>query len=121
MNHLTLTAVASAALLAACGQPAEKAVAPPAEPASEASMAAMPPSSSAATTGHGTGVLTAIDTTAGTVTLDHGPIPELGWPAMTMAFKAAPASLASIQPGDRVKFDLVMSDGAGEITAISKE
>src|SRR5690606_11270561 len=43
MNHLTLTAVASAALLAACGQPAEKAVAPPAEPASEASMAAMPP------------------------------------------------------------------------------
>ena len=37
------------------------------------------------------GTVTAIDKAAGTITLDHGPIPEAKWPAMTMAFKAAPS------------------------------
>ncbi|WP_291832892.1 copper-binding protein [Brevundimonas sp.] len=123
MKHLILTAaLASTALLAACGQPAGKAAAPAAEPvAAEAPMAEMAPAATAATTGHGTGVVTAIDPAAGTVTLDHGPIPELGWPAMTMSFKATPALLTTVKTGDRVKFALVMTDGAAEITAISPE
>ncbi len=121
MKHIALTAaLASAALLAACGQPADKTAPPAAEPV-EAPMAEMAPAPTAATTGHGTGVVTAVDPSAGTVTLDHGPIPELGWPAMTMSFKAAPALLATTRTGDRVKFDLVMTDGAGEITALSPE
>ena len=123
MKRLILTAaLASTALLAACGQPADKDAAPAAEPvAAEPPMAEMAPAPTAATTGHGTGVVTAIDPAAGTVTLDHGPIPEIGWPSMTMSFKAAPALLTTVKTGDRVKFDLVMTDGASEITAISPE
>ena len=47
-------------------------------------------SASAVRTGKGTGFIKAIDARAGTVTLQHGPIAGLGWPAMTMTFKAAP-------------------------------
>ena len=121
-RYLTLTALASAALRAACGQPADKAATPAAEPAAaEPGMAPMAPAATADKTGHGTGVVTAIDAAAGTVTLDHGPIPNIGWPAMTMAFKTPPALLATVKTGDRVRFDLVMKDGAAEITAISPE
>lgn len=125
MKRLALTAaLASATLLAACGQPADKAAAPAAETAAEAPMAGMAPAAPAAEadkTGHGTGVVTAVDAAAGTVALDHGPIPEIGWPAMAMTFKAAPALLATVKTGDRVKFDLVMRGGSAEITAISPE
>lgn len=54
--------------------------------------------------GHGT--VTAIDKAAGTITLDHGPIPEAQWPAMTMAFKAAPSITDAVRVGDKVDFDL---------------
>nr|WP_254911502.1 copper-binding protein [Sphingomonas sp. CDS-1] len=69
----------------------------------------------------GTGKVTAIDKAAGTITLDHGPIAEAGWPAMTMAFKASPAIIDSVKAGDAVDFDLKLNGGAGEITAISKK
>ncbi len=123
MKRLILTAaLATTALLAACGQPADKASAPAADPvAAEAPMAQMAPAPATTTTGHGTGVVTAVDPAAGTVTLDHGPIPEIGWPAMTMSFKAAPALLTTTKAGDRVEFDLAMTGGTGEITAISPE
>src|SRR3546814_5515399 len=62
--------------------------------------------------GHGT--VTAIDKTAGTITLDHGPIPEAKWPAMTMAFKAAPAIIDAAKVGDKVDFDLTLTGNAGE-------
>jgi len=68
----------------------------------------------------GVGVVTAIDKTAGTITLDHEAIPEAGWPAMTMGFKAAPALLDGVAIGDKVAFDLKLHDGSGEVTAISK-
>ncbi|MDB5687451.1 MAG: copper-binding protein, partial [Rhizorhabdus sp.] len=69
--------------------------------------------------GHGT--VTAIDKTAGTITLDHGPIPEAKWPAMTMAFKAAPAITDAAKVGDLVDFDLTLIGSAGEVTAIHKQ
>src|SRR5665213_1628861 len=37
------------------------------------------------------GTLTAVDVAAGTITLDHGPIPEARGPAGTTTFKAGPA------------------------------
>lgn len=119
-RFLTLTAFASTALLAACGQPTEPAP-DTAAPAEDAAMAPMAPTPAAQTTGHGTGVVTAVDPAAGTVTLDHGPIPEAGWPAMTMGFKADPALLATVKTGDRVRFDLVIKGGTSEITAIRPE
>ena len=70
----------------------------------------------------GAGTVTAIDKTAGTITLDHGPIAEAKWPAMTMAFKATPPSLLdTVKVGDKVAFDLKLVEGGGEITALQKQ
>ncbi|MCW3847906.1 copper-binding protein [Sphingomonas sp. LB-2] len=75
----------------------------------------------AAKTAKGSGTVTAIDTAAGTITLDHGPIAEAGWPAMTMAFKAAPALRDSVKVGDKVAFELKLEGGSGEVTSIAKQ
>jgi Cu(I)/Ag(I) efflux system protein CusF len=73
-----------------------------------------------AKTAHGVGVITAIDTGAGTVTLSHQPIKELHWPAMTMGFKVAkPELLAGLAVGAKVKFDLQGSGMNQVVTAIS--
>lgn len=69
----------------------------------------------------GTGKVTAVDKSAGTITLDHGPIAEANWPAMTMAFKAAPALVGSVKVGDQVNFDLKLEGSTGEVTAIEKQ
>ena len=119
-----------AALLAACGEKAgTNATAANMSAEAPAAMAgtdtmsgdmgnmAMP----AAKTAKGTGTVTAIDNAAGTVTLDHGPLAEAGWPAMTMAFKAKPELLGSVAVVEKVKFDLALSGGAGEVTAIRKQ
>ena len=69
----------------------------------------------------GTGKVTAVDKSAGTITLDHGPITEANWPAMTMAFKAAPTLIDSVKVGDQVNFELKLDGNAGEVTAIEKK
>jgi Cu(I)/Ag(I) efflux system membrane fusion protein len=39
------------------------------------------------------------------VTLSHGPVPAIGWPAMTMTFRLADPALAQgVKVGDRVTF-----------------
>lgn len=76
--------------------------------------------SPAAKMAKGTGKVTAVDKAAGTITLDHGPIAEANWPAMTMAFKATTALIDSVKVGDEVNFELKLDGNAGEITAISK-
>jgi Cu(I)/Ag(I) efflux system membrane fusion protein len=48
-----------------------------------------------------TGTITAID--ARSVTVSHGPVPALKWPAMTMRFLAAPALTGGYKRGDRVR------------------
>lgn len=69
--------------------------------------------------GHGQGVVVAVDTNSGTVTLRHGAIPALNLPATTTEFKVDPATLLdSIKVGDKVTFGITMSDDGGEITAI---
>ena len=115
----TLICLAGAALaLASCGQqagpaPGEAAVVgPPAAPEAAASSAA------AARTAYGAGVITAVDPAAGTVTINHEPIPAVNWPAMTMSFKAGPPVIREAAVGDRVQFDLTVRGGTGEITAI---
>jgi Cu(I)/Ag(I) efflux system protein CusF len=128
MNYVRLTiALGLAALTAACGKKAEAPVAAEtnqAAPVVEAMSGdmgniAMAPVAPIMAEGHGT--VTAIDKAAGTITLDHGPIPEAGWPAMRMAFRVAPALLDSVQTGDKVSFDLKLVGSAGEVTAISKQ
>ena len=70
--------------------------------------------------GKGLGIVTAVDAIAGKITLDHGAIPAVGWPAMKMGFSAKPDLLKGVAVGDKVDFDLTVSGSAGEVTAIRK-
>jgi Cu(I)/Ag(I) efflux system membrane fusion protein len=42
--------------------------------------------------------------TQGSITLSHDSVPAVGWPAMTMAFRADPRLLRGLKPGDQVSF-----------------
>src|SRR5699024_10921303 len=53
----------------------------------------------------GMGVVKAVDTAQGTVTIKHQAIAALHWPAMTMTFKAAkPELLEGVKAGEKVRF-----------------
>jgi len=84
---------------------------------------AQPSEAAAAETksGTGTGTVTALDSAAGTVTIAHGPMPQIGWSAMTMTFEADPALLAGVAEGESVAFELTVTDGRGTITALTAE
>lgn len=60
-----------------------------------------------APTASSTGVVKEINAETGTVTLSHGPIPAMNWPAMTMGFKLRdPKAAAALKPGASVRFEL---------------
>lgn len=67
------------------------------------------------------GTVTAIDAEAGTITIDHGPVPQVDWPAMTMAFDANEQLRQQAAVGDQVTFDFRMTDAGNEITSITKK
>ena len=67
--------------------------------------------------GTGEGTVTAVD--AETITIDHGPIPEVNWPAMTMSFTADEAARRAVTEGDAVTFEFRKTDSGGEITSIT--
>lgn len=123
-----ISALAPMGLLAACGQKADNTGPAAANASSDAAGAteamtgnmAMP-AEPAAKMARGTGTVKIIDKAAGTITLEHGPIAEVHWPAMTMAFKAAPALIDSVKVGDKVAFDVTITGNAGEVTAIQKQ
>ena len=117
MNKLAFTAVLLAlpAGLAGCDQ---KAQAPEAAASADAiGEMAMPAETKMA---RGTGTVTAVDADAGKVTLSHGPIAELQWPAMEMGFAVEQDMLSGIAIGDDVVFDLRWDGKAAEITQMSK-
>jgi Cu(I)/Ag(I) efflux system membrane fusion protein len=54
------------------------------------------------------GTVDSIDAKAGTVSIIHGPVASLKWPAMTMKFKAANETLLqALTPGAKVSFEFV--------------
>ena len=58
-------------------------------------------------THRGQGTVASVDAAAGTLEIEHAPIPSLNWPAMTMEFKAKDkAMLQRVKPGQAVEFDL---------------
>lgn len=74
-----------------------------------------------AKTGQATGVVTGLDPKAGTVTIKHGAIPAVGWPAMTMTFKATSgALLKGVKPGEKVAFTVRVKGQDNEVTALRK-
>jgi len=91
------------------------------KPASAAATTASAPAPKA--TGHqAQGTVDSIDLKDGTLSLSHGPVASLKWPAMTMEFKVANASLLKdLKPGARISVEFVERQ-AGEwvITSIKK-
>jgi len=73
----------------------------------------------ASQTAQGTGIIEAIDTTKGTITIKHQAIASIHWPAMTMTFKAEPPSLLKdIKVGEKVNFTLHPDGMHSTVTAI---
>ena len=55
------------------------------------------------------------------MTLDHGAIPGLDMPAMTMVYKVRdPKVLKSVKAGDKVKFNIEKINGQLTVTKIDK-
>ncbi len=66
------------------------------------------------------GTVDSVDLKDGSVNISHGPVASLKWPAMTMEFKAANASLLKdLKPGVKVAFEFVeRAPGEWVITSI---
>lgn len=105
-SHTALTAILALAVGPALAQ-------------SMADMPGMNHPAQAAKTSQGVGVITAIDRKTAKLTIQHGPIPAVGWPAMTMAFKANPPTLLrGLEVGQRIGFDVKTQGMAAEVTAV---
>ena len=112
-------------LLGACSAPSNQAVATVTP--SSAAPAAAPVAGSDGTTGapvkhaSATGTIESLDPSTRTITITHGPVPALDWPAMTMTFQAPNIDLASFKPGDRVAFELSATGMKAAVISIARE
>jgi Cu(I)/Ag(I) efflux system protein CusF len=78
-----------------------------------------PGKQSQAKTHKGTGTVTKVDPTGSKVTIAHGPVQTLKWPAMTMTFGVKDkAMLDKVKPGANVEFGFVQSGKDYTITDI---
>lgn len=106
-------AVALALTLAACG---DNETAAPDERRSSAGTAAP---AAAGESYSAAGEVTKVSGTE--VTISHGPVERIGWPAMTMAFRAgSPDMVKDIAVGDQVAFAFREDQGAYVLTSLSK-
>ena len=65
------------------------------------------------------GTIKKVDAKAGVVTLAHGPVPSLNWPAMTMGFKVSDqALLGKLGEGQSVEFEFVQTGKDYTVTAV---
>jgi Cu/Ag efflux protein CusF len=82
----------------------------PAQPAAQPAAANLPTIS---------GTVEKVDTGAGKITLDHGPIPNLNMDAMTMVFRVQdPALLQGVKAGDKVQFQADRVNGQISVVKI---
>lgn len=119
------TTIAAASLLAACSQPAD----PNADAAqTNAGEMEMPMAEHAERSGDAaaamkmasaSGTIESIDADAGKITIKHGPVEALNWPGMTMAFKATPEQIASVEVGQSVHFEFESTGMDGTLTKIT--
>ncbi|MFL6631339.1 MAG: copper-binding protein [Massilia sp.] len=74
---------------------------------------------SKATRHEAVGTVKSVDPAAGTVTLAHGPVKSLNWPAMTMGFAVKDQALFDkLSVGKKVDVEIVQQDGNYVITAV---
>ena len=100
-SNLWCVAAIAIPLLVACSEPATE----PTQAEPSATQAAAPDAAQAPVQGTAVGRIDAIDLQARTITISHGPVPALEWPAMTMTFQAPDANLEGSRPGDEIEFD----------------
>ncbi|QFT77571.1 Cation efflux system protein CusF precursor [Erythrobacter sp. THAF29] len=72
-------------------------------------------------TANAEGTVTAIDAEAGTITVDHGPVPAIEWPAMTMAFGADEQLRSEVSVGEGIAFEFRTGSEGNVITSITKQ
>ena len=127
-NHLMILAAPLA--LAACGSQADDmdmtdtamtADAPMTENMAMPEDMPMMQSGEAGATAGAEGTIIKVDEEAKTITIDHGPVPEVEWPAMTMGFAADDAQRASVSAGDKVNFTFEKTADGGKILSITKK
>ena len=76
----------------------------------------------AAKTASGTGTVIALNAPGKKITFDHGPMPEIDWPAMKMEFPVAPSvDLSKVKTGDKVRFTLTGSGKNYTVQSISPQ
>ena len=57
---------------------------------------------------HGTGIVRKVDAENGRITIAHGPIDSIQWPAMTMTFAVQDKKLLNkVVVGEKIGFDLI--------------
>lgn len=79
----------------------------------------VPGATGKATMHHANGVVKAMDATNGTVTLAHGPVATLNWPAMTMMFKVKDKALMDKLSADKkVDVDFTQEGSDYVVTAV---
>lgn len=67
----------------------------------------------------GSGTVSKVDSEKGTVTIAHGPVESMNWPAMTMTFKVKDKKmLGKVKEGDKVDFSFVQSGKDYTITQV---
>lgn len=65
------------------------------------------------------GVVKKVDKAQGKLTLKHGPLENLGMPAMTMVFRVQDAGwLDQVKPGDTIRFLADRVNGVFTVTAL---
>jgi Cu(I)/Ag(I) efflux system protein CusF len=58
----------------------------------------------------GSGTVSKVDSEKGAITIAHGPVQSMKWPAMTMTFKVKDKKmLDNVKPGEKVDFSFVQS------------
>lgn len=118
-TFIALSSLALVVTLAACQNKTEAPAPAPSSSMMSGNMANMP-MAGAMKHGMAAGTVTAINAAKGTITLDHGAMSGLGWPAMAMGFTAKPEQLSGIKVGDKVDFEIDWDGKTGAITKIAK-
>lgn len=115
VNKMTIKQLAAVTLtlvVAACGQ--KQSAAP--ENQTAATEAAAPAASDKIYSGSGT----VKSITGNQMTIAHGPIASIGWPAMTMAYTAEPGLESGVKAGDQVDFSFKKNGGAYVLTSVKR-
>ena len=87
-------------------------------PATGAAMPSMTPAAAKPALAEASGRIEQV--TRNSLTLSHGPVPAIGWPAMTMAFRADPMLLRGLKVGDQVSFAFDQPPAGPTVRRIAK-